>query len=71
MLSPGGYFDYELEEWWNELTDIPFDEDENGELILTQDWKQFFKGTSRDEIWHFFDREHSMGVYWLLYEYKG
>lgn len=71
MLSPGGYFDQELEEWWNELTDIPFDEDENGELILTQDWKQFSKGTSRDEIWHFFDREHSMGVHWLLYEYKG
>jgi len=71
MLSPNGYSDQELEEMWCELEDILFDEDEDGELILSQDWKQFPKGTSRDEIWHFFDREHSMGVHWLLYDYEG
>ena len=49
MLSPNGYSDQELEEMWCELENVLFDEDENGELILSQDWKQFPKGTNRDE----------------------
>lgn len=69
MLSPGGYFDFELEEAWRELDDIPFDEDEEGVLRISRDWNQFPKGTDREEIWKFFDREHSMGVHWLLYDF--
>ena len=63
--------DLELETKWQELTDVPFDEDTSGELILTEDWYLFTKGTSREDIWHWFDERHSKGVVWLLYEYKG
>lgn len=66
MLSPSGYNDPELEDMWNELEDVPFDETEDGRLILAEDWRQFPKGTEREEIWKFFDKEHSMGVHWLL-----
>lgn len=59
--------DYEIELMWKELTDVPFDEAEN-EMVLAEDWKQFSKGTSRDEIWEWFDKHHSKGVYHLLFE---
>lgn len=58
------YDDELLEEMWEELEDIPFDEDE----CIEQDWNGFSKGTDREEIWHWFDEQHSKGVYWLLYE---
>lgn len=64
------YTDKELEKMWDELTDIPFDEDLDGKLILSVNWKSFTKGTDREDIWQFFDKNHSKGVAWLLYEYK-
>ena len=69
ILSSKEYSDSELENIWDELTDVPFDEDDDGELILSMDWRQFSKGTSRTAIWAFFDEKHSKGVAWLLYEY--
>lgn len=69
MLSPSGYNDRELEEMWEELGDVPFNENEDSELVLAEDWRQFPKGTAREDIWRFFDKEHSMGVHWLLYEF--
>ncbi len=57
-----------LESLWDELGDVPFDENESGELILAEDWYQFKAGTEQDEIWHWFDENHSKGVYYLLYE---
>ena len=58
------YDDELLEEMWEELEDIPFDENE----CIEEDWNGFPKGTFREEIWHWFDEQHSKGVYWLLYE---
>lgn len=59
-----------IEEMWEELEDIPFDEDEDsGELYITQDWKEFKTGESREDIWHWFDERHSKGVAYLLNEY--
>lgn len=52
---------------WDELADIPFDEDENGELILAENWHCFSAGTPREEIWHWFDARTSGGVVTLLY----
>ena len=69
ILSSKEYSDSELENIWDELTDVPFDENDDGELILSVDWRQFSKGTSRTVIWEFFDEKHSKGVAWLLYEY--
>ena len=59
-----------LEGKWEELEDVLFDEDEDKELILHNDWYIFKRGTSRDDIWHYFDIEHSKGIYYLLYEYE-
>lgn len=60
--------DFELEQKWDELTDIPFEEDSDGRLLLEQDWWIFEAGTEREDIWMYFDDEHSKGVHWLLYE---
>jgi len=62
--------DTEIEKLWTELEDVLFDEDSNGELILADDWFWFEKGTSREEIWQWFDDSHTKGVGWLLYEFN-
>lgn len=61
--------DARLEKLWDELEDIPFDEDGDGELILADNWGLFAKGTTRTDIWHWFDERHSKGVAWLLNDY--
>lgn len=58
--------DSKLEGKWKELADIPFDEDSNGELILSSSWYLFPQGTTRTEIWHWFDMAHTKGVGWLI-----
>ena len=59
-----------IEQMWEELEDIPFDEDENsGKMYIAQDWKDFEKGEFREDIWHWFDERHSKGVAYLLYGY--
>ena len=62
--------DKEIEKLWEELADIPVHEDENYELCLDADWLSWNKGTSVDEIWHWFDEHHSKGVGWLMNEYE-
>lgn len=56
--------DLEIEKLWDELEDIPIDENE----CLDVDWNSWSKGTHREEIWHWFDENHSKGVYWLMNE---
>lgn len=71
-MSTKIYTDKSLEEMWIELTDVPFDENETGELILAEDWASIFrKGDSREAVWHWFDEMHSKGVAWLLNEFVG
>lgn len=60
--------DKEIEKLWEELADIPVYEDENYELCLDADWLGWNKGTSVEEIWHWFDEQHSKGVGWLMNE---
>lgn len=60
-----GATDSEIESLWEELTDIPIDENER----LDVDWQGWNKGTHREEIWHWFDERHSKGIAWLMYEY--
>lgn len=61
------YNDSIIEEMWQALDDVPFDEQANGELILSEKWLSFDEGTTRDDIWHWFDKHYSKGVYELLY----
>ena len=64
--------DKEMESLWEELEDIPFIEDEEGRLILDSDepWHNFEPGTTKEEIWHYFDRNHSKGLNYLVNEYE-
>lgn len=54
--------DETVEDLWKELGDVPFDEEENGELILAEDWFIFDKGIEREYIWHWFDDNYSNGL---------
>lgn len=61
------YDDDALERLWHELGDVAFIEDEDMELVLTSDWLVFEAGTSRYEIWEWFDEHYSGGVYNLMF----
>lgn len=56
--------DEALEKMWDELEDVPVDENE----CIDIDWHGWNKGTHREEIWHWFDEQHSKGVGWLMNE---
>lgn len=71
LLNTAEKIDSYIEKKWDELTDVLFDENENGELVLVENWFMFEKETSREDIWHWFDERHSKGVAWLLYDYTG
>ena len=59
--------DREVENLWDELEDVPIDEND----CLDVAWQGWDKGTHREEIWHWFDERHSKGVGWLMNEYEG
>lgn len=59
--------DVYLETLWAELSDVAFDENANGRLLLVDRWQHFPAGTDREEIWHWFDTNYSNGVRYLLY----
>ena len=65
-----GYTDREMEMLWDEFADVPFDEDEDGRLVLSAQWQGLPAGTEREEIWGWFDKRHSRGIGWLMNEYR-
>ena len=58
--------DLVTESLWEEFEDVLFIEEENGTLGLASDWNEFEAGTDRETIWHWFDKQHSKGINWLL-----
>lgn len=58
-------FDTDLEELWDGLEDVPMDPETE---CIEQDYKVFPAGTSKEAIWQYFDKRHSKGVHYLLYE---
>lgn len=66
--------DAEIEELWEEFEDVLFVEDEESgdscDLVLASDWKEWNKGTTRDEIWRWINNHHSKGISFLLYGEK-
>lgn len=58
-------FDTELEELWDGLEDVPMNPETE---CIEQDYKVFPAGTSKAAIWQYFDKRHSKGVHYLLYE---
>lgn len=51
-----------LDERWNELEDVLFVENEDGVLVLNDDWFAFSKGSTQEEIWEFFGKQHPDGL---------
>ena len=51
---------------WEELEDVPFDENEDGELILADDWYIFKKGTTREDVWHSLEELYGVAIGDLL-----
>lgn len=58
-----------VEKIWNGLEDIPFYE-EDSEQYIEENYLDFEEGTSKEDIWHWFDERHSKGIHYLLYEYE-
>ena len=56
--------DHELEELWLQFGDIPMNPETE---CMEAPFLHFPAGTHREEIWHWFDRQYSQGVYALLY----
>ncbi len=53
-----------LELLWGMLEDIPMDPETER---MEEPFLTFPAGTYREEIWHWFDQQHSKGVAYLLY----
>lgn len=56
-------YDSLLEDLWKTLTDVPMNPDTED---IEENWFIFPKGTNREEIWHWFDEQHSKGVGWIM-----
>lgn len=52
---------------WNNMEDIPFDEDEDGEMVLAEDYFIWKMRITREDIWHWFDSHFSKGVIALVF----
>lgn len=61
-------YDTELEELWDGLEDVPMNPETE---CIEQDYNIFPAGTSKEDIWKYFDKRHSKGVHYLLYERGG
>jgi hypothetical protein len=63
------YDDQMLEFLWKELEDIPCNKNADSivGLSIAENWRQFESGTKVEDVWRFFDENHSQGVAQLLY----
>lgn len=56
----------QIEILWQQLGDIPIDDDE----CIDEDLDMWKKGTNRIEIWYWFDEMYKQGVYKLMFPKK-
>ncbi|MDW5525050.1 hypothetical protein R6Z02_14940 [Carnobacterium maltaromaticum] len=56
-----------VEVLWDNMSNMLFDEAEDGEMKLASSYHIFAEGTARTEIWHWFDTNYSKGIMELLY----
>lgn len=58
--------DHVVENLWRENVNIWWDENEDGEEVLSQMWRGFPEGEFTQEDWfHWIDQHHSKGVGWV------
>ena len=58
------YYDNTLDKLWEELSDVPLDN--TGEKI-EDDFYIWEKGTSKEDIWHWFEKTFNVSVAKLMY----
>ena len=56
-------FSKELIQLWKDLGDVPIDEDE----CIDIDFKDFPKGTHREDIWHWIEEKYNVSIAVLMY----
>ena len=56
-------YDSLLEDLWKTLTDVSMNPDTEE---MEEDWFIFSKGTNREDIWDWFDEQHSKGIGWIM-----
>lgn len=54
-----------VEELWEQFSDIPMDPETE---TMEEPFLHFPAGTSREDIWHWFDVNHPGGIAYLLYK---
>ena len=54
--------DKSLDLLWGGLSDIPFSENKDGDLLSDEPYYIWPIGTDRDDIWHWFDELYSKGL---------
>lgn len=59
--------DIELEEKWDELEDVLFIENADGDLALHEDWDKYKAGTLRRYIWADMFEKYSDGAYLIVH----
>lgn len=57
-----------LEHLWDSLEDVPVVKNSEMRTVIDCEWNWFCKGTDVEDIWMWFDRRHSKGVHYLMYE---
>ena len=62
-MPPLGSRDKELEELWAEFSDVSMDPETE---CMDEPFLGFPAGTHREDIWHWFDERHTLGVAYLL-----
>ena len=63
------YTDEQLKDLWEEFGDVLLDySDEKTDGVLEKDWFIFEAGTDKLEIWDWFDEQHSVGLYKLMFK---
>lgn len=60
-------YDSLLEDLWKTLTDVLIDPETED---IEENWFIFPKRTNREEIWEWFDEQHSKGVGWIMENVK-
>lgn len=57
--------DSKVEKLWDKFVDVPMNPETE---CIEEDFYIWPNGTYREDIWRWFDANHSKGVYYLLYE---
>lgn len=59
--------DLNIEEIWMQLSNVTIDDDE----CIMSPFYIWEAGTNKEDIWRWFNKNHTKGIHYLMYEYEG